>query len=106
LIDISDITEVLERIQSINLIMDAERKSFERKDKENFEKSQKEEKEAFNCEQESKMKRRQELETKLEESLSSATPAAPNIIPECPVCYESMAPTVQIYNCQNGHFVQ
>ena len=38
LIDLSDITEVLEIIQSLDLNMDAERKSFEekqRKDKEN-----------------------------------------------------------------------
>jgi hypothetical protein len=37
------------------------------------------------------MKRRQELEVNLEENLPSAPPAAPNLIPECPVCYESMA---------------
>ena len=99
LIDLSNITEVLESIQSINLIMDDERKSFEekqRKDKENFEKGQKEEKEAFNCEQDRKMKRRQELEVKLEENLPSAPPSAKNLIPECSVCYESMALYVQI----------
>ena len=86
--------------------MDAERKSFEekqRKDKENFDTEQKEEKDAFNYEQEAKIKRRQELEAKLEAKLEgnlpSATPASPNLIPECPVCYERMAPPIKIYNC-------
>jgi len=26
-------------------------------------------------------------------------------VPECPVCYEEMAPPVHIFHCVNGHFV-
>jgi len=32
-------------------------------------------------------------------------PPPSSLIPECPVCFESMKPPLQIFNCGNGHLV-
>ena len=105
----SDISEIIEELESLNRLIVIEREVFEEKqmkDKDNFEQGQKDEKRIFEYKEELNKSRKRELERSLESKLPTATPTANNdLFPECPVCYEYLTPPLQIYSCENGHLV-
>ena len=46
------------------------------------------------------------LQAELRQRLQAAQPNPPaSLIPECPICMESMKPPLQIFNCSNGHLI-
>jgi len=55
-------------------------------------------------------KKKQALQAELQQRLDTPGPQpAPSpplsLIPECPICLESMRPPLQIFNCSNGHLI-
>merc|ERR1712129_663482 len=59
-----------------------------------------------------KQERKESLHSRLQALLGPpGQPAKPpppppsSLIPECPVCFESMKPPLQIFTCGNGHLV-
>ena len=45
-----------------------------------------------------------EQKKKLQQSFGPPQPPL-HLIPDCPVCFETMSPPAQIHNCQNGHLI-
>ena len=53
-----------------------------------------------------KKSQKQILQAELQQRLQAAQPNPPaSLIPECPICMESMKPPLQIFNCSNGHLI-
>jgi hypothetical protein len=53
-----------------------------------------------------KKSQKQILEAEVQQRLQDAQPAPPaSLIPECPICMESMKPPMRIFNCSNGHWI-
>ena len=108
-VDDSDITTIIEELESLNRSIVIERESFEEKqakDREHFEQQQKDEKDIFDYKEGIKKVRKRELERSLQSKLPDTTSTSKiDLFPECPVCYENLVPPLQIYSCENGHLV-
>jgi len=103
------IGDAIEKITAIEQTLDEGKNTLEvehQKEIDELQAKHAEEKTLFENFCTEKKNQKQILQAELQQRLQAAQPAPPaSLIPECPICMESMKPPLQIFTCSNGHLI-